>query len=108
MCRCNSDEEVRVPKKVKTVKAGTLSWTARSLRKNTKYKYYVVARKKVKGKEKTILRSVSGHTITGNQTKLHTNPKSLKVNKSKLVLTKGKTFQIKGKINKIYKNKISN
>lgn len=105
MCRCNSDEEVRVPKKVKTVKAGTLSWTARSLRKNTKYKYYVVARKKVKGKEKTILRSVSGHTITGNQTKLHTNPKSLKVNKSKVTLTKGKTFRIKSKIEKIYKSK---
>ena len=105
MSICNDGKKEYTPKKIKTFKAGTQTWTKKSLKKGVAYKFYVTAEKKVNGKYKAFLKSAQGHVVTGNQNKIYTNPKSIKLNKSKVTLRKGKTFKIKGKVTKIKSGK---
>ena len=65
----------------------------------------MVAEKKVNGKYKTLSKSPAGHFITGNVRGKQTNPKSLKLNKTKVTLAKGKTLKIKGTVTKVKKRK---
>lgn len=105
MSACSDGERELTPKKVKTVKGGTQKWTTKALKKASPYKFYVVAKEKVNGKYKTILKSKEGHVVTGNASKAYTNPKSLTLNKTKVTLKKGKTFRIRGKVTKIKADK---
>lgn len=103
--KCNIKGKEYTCKKIKTVNAKTLKWTKNKLKKNTEYKFYVVAQKKSGGNYKTIAKSNIGHFITGNVHGKYTNPKSLKLSKTALTLKKGKTAVIKSSISKVKKNK---
>lgn len=103
--KCNIKGKKYTCKKIKAVNAKTLKWTKNKLKKNTEYKFYVVAQKKSGGNYKTIAKSNMGHFITGNVHGKYTNPKSLKLSKTALTLKKGKTAVIKSNISKVKKNK---
>ena len=92
-------------KKVKTVSAKKLNWTKKKLKKKTAYKFYVVAQKKQNGKYKKPVKSKVGYFFTGNASGKRTNPKALKLKKSKLTLNKGKTATIKATVTKVKKGK---
>ena len=77
----------------------------KNLDKNTYYKFYIEAQKKVNGKYKRIASSEDGHVITGNVRSNYTNPKSLTITKSALTLKTGKTYTLKGKVEKVINNK---
>ncbi|MBR0307683.1 MAG: Ig-like domain-containing protein [Mogibacterium sp.] len=100
MAKFNTAKKKYTLKKVKTVRAGKLSWTKSGLKKNTGYRFYAVAQKKVDGKYKTIAKSKTSYVVTGNQSGRYTNPKSLKLSKTKLSLTPGKSTAIKGTVKK--------
>jgi hypothetical protein len=95
MAKCNLKETKFHLKKIKTVNAKTLTFTKKGLKKNSLYKFRVLAQKKINGKYKTIAKSKIMHFVTGNQNKKWTNQKALKVNKTKLNLKVGQKFQIK-------------
>ena len=102
---CNHKGKKHTMKKVKTVGGKTYKWTKKMLKKNWSYKFYVVAQQKSGGKYKSIAKSRVGHFFTGNMRGKYTNPKSLKLTKSKLTLKKGKSQAIKGTVSKVKKNK---
>ena len=102
---CNYKGKKYTMKKVKTVGGKTYKWTKKKLKKNRSYKFYVVAQKKSGGKYKSVAKSKVGHFFTGNTRGKYTNPKSLKLTKSKLTLKKGKSQAIKGTVTKVKKNK---
>lgn len=101
MSKCNTAKKKYTPKKVKTVSASTQTWTRKTLRKNKKYKFYVVAQKKVNGKYVDIAKSRMGHVITNNRSGKYTNPKNIKLNANQLTLNAGKTANIKGTVSKV-------
>jgi hypothetical protein len=83
-------------KKVKTVSAGKLTYTAKGLKKNTCYKFYVAAYKD--GKKLT--KSRIAHVITGNVYGKYTNAKSVKNKKSSLSIRKGSKAKISTTVTK--------
>ena len=103
--KCNYKGKKYSLKKVKTVNAKTLKWTKKKLRKNTAYKFYVVAQKKSGKTYKTVAKSYVGHFFTGNERGELTNPKSLSLKKSTLSLKNGKSAVIKASVAKVKKNK---
>ena len=102
---CNLKGKKHTMKKVKTVSGKTFKWTKKKLKKNWAYKFYVVAQEKSGGKYKKIAKSKVGHILTSNVRGKLTNPKSLKLNKSKFTLKKGKSATIKGTVAKVKKGK---
>ena len=93
--KCDTKNTKYALKRIKTVKAGKLTWTKTGLKKNKMYKFRVVAQKKVNGKYKDLAKSKVSHAITANQMKGFTNPKQLKLNKTKVSLKAGASFKIK-------------
>lgn len=83
-------------KLVKTVKGSTLSFKKTGLKKTTYYKYYVVAYKKVNGKNVTIAKSPTTHFVTTGGK--YGNAKKITVNKSSVSIKKNKTSQLKVKV----------
>jgi len=92
MSKCNADKKKYSVKKVKTLGASKTTWTKKKLKKNTAYKFRVVA-KDASGR--VISKSLIGHAVTGNVCGKYTNAKSLKVKKSSFTLKKGGTAKIK-------------
>ena len=101
MSKCNTKKKKYTPKKVKTVGASKQTWTRKLLKKGKKYKFYVVAQKKVNGKYVEIARSRMGHVITNNRSGKYTNPKALKLSTSQMSLAVGKTGTITGSVSKM-------
>lgn len=101
MSKCNTKKKKYTPKKVKTVSASKQTWTRKLLKKGKKYKFYVVAQKKVNGKYVEIARSRMGHVITNNRSGKYTNPKALKLSTSQMSLAVGKTGTITGSVSKM-------
>ena len=99
MAKCGKKSTI---KKVKTLRAPKTSWTKKKLKKNTAYKFYVVA-KDASGN--VICKSVTSHAYTGNVRGKYTNAKSLKVKKSSFTLNKGGTAKIKATQKKARKGK---
>lgn len=95
---CNRGDRKFTPKKVKVLSAKKRTWTKTGLKRYRKYKYYVVAQKKVNGKYKNIAKSYVGHTIAGGYTKTYSDPKSIKLSKNSFSLKKGKTAKVKAKV----------
>ena len=60
-------------------------------------KYYVVAYQTVKGKKVKVAKSITAH-VAYSKSKKYTNPKKVKVKKSKYTLKKGKKAKIKAKL----------
>ena len=105
MSKCNYKGKKYTMKKVKTVNAKTFKWAKKGLKKNTAYRFYVKVLKKSGKTYKAVAKSMVGHFLTGNARNELTNPKSLKLNKSKLTIKKGKSATIKGTVTKVKKNK---
>ena len=93
LAKCNSKGKKYTTKKVATVTK--TSYTTKKLSKNRFYKFYVVAN--VDGRK---VKSATSHFTTGNKSRKATNPKSLKVNKTKVNVKAGKTFKVKAKVAK--------
>ena len=102
MSRCNTSKKKYSVKKVKTLGASKTTWTKKNLRKNTGYKFRVVA-KDASGK--VICKSVICHSYTGNVWSKYTNVKSLKVSKSSYTLKKGGKAKIKATQTKVRPDK---
>ena len=83
-------------KLLKTVKNTTLTWKQSKLKKGTYYKYYVVAYKKVNGKNVKISKSENMHIVTTGGK--YGNAKKVTVNKSSVSVKKGKTYQLEAKV----------
>ena len=88
-------------RKVKTVKGTVTKWTAKKLKRSSKYIVRVQAQAKVGGKYETIATSRIAYTVTGNKAGKFTNPKSLKLKKTKISLKKGKSYTIKATVKKV-------
>jgi len=102
MSRCNTSKKKYSVKKIKTLDASKTSWTKKKLRKNTGYKFRVVA-KDASGK--VICKSVICHAYTGNVWGKYTNVKSLKLTKSSYTLKKGGKAKIKAKQTRVRPDK---
>ena len=87
---------------VTKVKIAKLDGKKLDLDKNIKV--YVVAYKYIDGKKVTLAKSVVSHAI-GNKNAQYTNPKSLKLNKSKATLEVGFQTKVKAKVTREYNNK---
>ncbi|MBQ9179582.1 MAG: CotH kinase family protein, partial [Firmicutes bacterium] len=105
LSRCSYKGKKYAMKKVKTVNGKTFKWTKKGLSKNTAYKFCVQAQKKSGKKYKVVAKSIVGHFFTSDVRGKLTNPKSLKLNKSKLSLKKGKSATITGTVSKVKKDK---
>ncbi len=95
-------------KKIKTVTGRSKGWTQKKLKKNTYYKYLVIAVKKANGASTVISTSKSIHIATAGGKK--GNYKSVKltnVKKNKLAMKVGGTFKIKAKGVPASKKKVS-
>lgn len=92
-------------KLAKTVKSGkTNKWYRKKLKKQTYYKYLVVAYKNVAGQKLPIAASVTVHCTT--KAKKNTIAKAVKLKKTSLTIAKGKTVTLKGKEVKMEAKKI--
>ncbi|MBQ9180101.1 MAG: Ig-like domain-containing protein, partial [Firmicutes bacterium] len=105
LSQCNDKGTKYTMKKIKTVSGKTLKWTKKGLKKKTAYKFYIKALKKSGKNYKVIAKSKNAHFFTGGFKGKYTDPKSLKLKKSKLTLKKGKSATIKGIVTKVKKNK---
>lgn len=105
LAKCSYKGKSYKYKKIKTVSGKTLKLTKKKLRKNTAYKFYVVAQKKMGGKYTTIAKSKGAHFFTGNVRGKLTNPKAIKLSKSALTIKKGKSAKIKASVTKVKKSK---
>ncbi|MBO4863028.1 MAG: Ig-like domain-containing protein [Eubacterium sp.] len=93
-------------KYITTVKgSGKKTFTIKKLKKNTYYKYMVVAYKTTSVGDKVLTTSKSVHVATGGGKK--GNPTKLKVKKTKLSIKKGKTSKIKATVKKPKGKKVS-
>ena len=99
MAKCGKKSTIKM---VKTLRAPKTNWTKKKLKKNTAYKFYVVA-KDASGN--VICKSVTGHAITGNVRGRYTNAKSLSVSQSSINLNKGGTAKISATQKKAKKGK---
>ena len=92
-------------KKVKTTK--NLYFTKKKLTKGAKYKFKVVAQRKISGKWKTISTGYTGYFVANNlsKDKKYTNVKSISVKKTKVTLKVGKTSTIKATAKKVKSSK---
>lgn len=95
---CNEGDKKHEPKLYKTVSASTSSFTIKKLRKNTYYKFYVVALDK---SGKRIARTPQHHFCTNNVCDMYTNPKSVNPSKTKVTLNKGKTYKLSATVTKV-------
>lgn len=105
LAKCSYKGKSYKYKKIKTVSGKTLKLTKKKLKKNTAYKFYVEAQKKMGGKYTTIAKSKEGHFLTGNVRGKLTNPKAIKLSKSALTIKKGKSAKIKASVTKVKKSK---
>jgi hypothetical protein len=86
--------------KVKTLIAGKTSFTKGRLKKNTAYKFYVVAKD---SSDKVIGKSYSAHVYTNNYKGGYTNAKNLKLSEKSITLNKGEAAKIKATQTKVKK-----
>lgn len=100
--KCNTKNKKFKPKYLTTVGAYTFSMTKGKLKKNTCYKFYVVAKD---ANNNVISRSQVSHAITGNVKGKYTNAKSLKVNQETVSVAKGGSVQLTVTQKKVKKNK---
>ena len=103
---CNHNDKKSPKKNIKTINSGkTLSWTKKGLKKGSSFKACVKAFVMKNGKKVYVGTSPAVHAFTGGYTKVYTNAKAVKVNKTKVTLSKGKTIKIKAKVIKLKKDK---
>ena len=103
LTKCSSKAKL---KKIKTIKGNKkTSWTKKKLKAAKPYKACVKAWVSEDGNKKYISESPDLYAYTTNGTKKYTNPKSVKVKKSKVSIKTGKTYKIKATVKKVDKKK---
>ena len=100
--KCNTEKKKYTPKLYKTVSGKKGSFKIKKLKKHTYYKFYFVALDK---SGKRIGKSLKVHFCTNNSSGKFTNPKIIKVNKSKVKVKKGAKVKLKAKVTKVKKDK---
>ena len=103
--RCNHDGKISKYKKVKSVKAGTTSWTKKKLLKRTPYKAYVKAYKVVNGKKRYFATSPSVHSIATGASRTYTNPGKVILKKASVALKVGSTYKVRASVKKLKSGK---
>ena len=98
--RCNTKKKKYTPKLIATVSGN--SYKVKKLKKNTAYKFYVVA-KDASGN--AIAQSEMGHFIIGNVMGKYTNPKKITPSTNTVNIAAGSSTQVTTKITKVKKNK---
>ena len=105
LARCNHTKTAKDRWTVKTLKGNnTFSWTKNNLKKHVAYKARVKAWVMQDGKKRYVSASPTSHAYTGGYRDKYTNPKSVKVAKTKVTLKVRKTWTIKAKVTKLKKN----
>jgi uncharacterized repeat protein (TIGR02543 family) len=99
--KCGKQNKLQLKKVITNSK--TSKWKRTKLKKQTYYKFIVVAYKNVKGERLPIAASVGVHSTT--KAKKSTIAKAVKVNKKSVTLKVGQTFKIKAKEVKAEKGK---
>ena len=99
---CNKGKKKLTPKLYKTVSAGKKSYTVRKLKKNTYYKFYIVA---LDSSGKRLARTEEHHFCTNDVSGRFTNPKSVKASKTKVTIKKGGKYKVKTTVAKVKSNK---
>jgi predicted DNA binding CopG/RHH family protein len=102
---CNSKGKKYEPALVASVDNGTTSYTVSSLKKGTPYKAYVQAYIMKQGSKQYVGTSLLTHAFAGGSSKRFTNPKSVKVKKSKVSVKTGKKYKIRASVRKVKKSK---
>jgi len=99
--QCNTKKKTYKYKKAATLKAGKLTYKKNKLKKNTCYRFKVVAYRGGKkiGESETI------HIATGNESGKYTNASAISVNKESVTVSKGSSVKIKASFKKAKKNK---
>ena len=90
---------------VKSLDNGAVNWSATGLKAKTAYKAIVKAYQMKDGQKNYVRTSPDYHAYTSGGDKKYTNPKSVKVKKSKKTIKVGKKFKIKGSVKKLQKGK---
>ena len=104
---CDTNDTYGTCKRIKIIRNNnTFKYTKTGLKKGKPYKAYVAAYKKVKGKRIVIGKSLLMHSVTGNASKRHTNPKTVSMKLNKITVAKGKKYVLKGQIIINYKKKL--
>ncbi len=93
--QCNNHGHKYKYKFITKVGADTTTWTAKKLKKNKYYKYYIAAYRMVDGKEEIITISKTVHATT--LSKKYGIAQKIKVNKNTVNLAVGETFKLKAK-----------
>ena len=102
LTKCSS----KAKPEIKTIKGNKkFSWTKKKLKAGKPYKALVKAWVKEDGEKKYISESPELYAYTAKGTKKYTNPKSVKVKKSKVSIKTGKTYKIKATVKKVDKKK---
>lgn len=83
-------------KRLRTVGKKGFQWKRTGLKKGTKYQYYVVAYKKIDGKQVLISKSLPVYSTTKGGK--YGDPKRIQAKKSSVSVTQGKKVRIKGKV----------
>lgn len=102
IAQCNTKTQKFKIKKVKTVKAPLKSCTVRKLKRNTFYKFYVVA---LDGSGKKIAQTKTNHFCTGNSCGNLTNPKTIKASKHSVSVKAGGKYKLSAKVTKVRSDK---
>ena len=99
---CNKGNKKYTPKLYKTVSSSKKSYTIKKLKKNTYYKFYVVA---LDSSGKRLAKTEENHFCTNNVSEVYTNPKSVTASKTKVTVKKGGTYKVKTTVTKVRSDK---
>ena len=103
--RCNTKKQKYTCEYAGSTDGSATTWSKAALKRRTPYKMYVMAYV-MSGDSKTyVAKSPTVHAYTGGGNGRYTNPKSVKVKKSKVTVKKNKTYKIKASVRKLRKGK---
>lgn len=104
--RCSAGKDKDVTRKVATLKGSSkVEWKKSGLKAKKAYKACVKAWVMKNGKKTYVRISPVVHAYTSGGSGKYTNPKSVKVTKTKISLKKGKTYKIKASVTKLQKTR---
>lgn len=103
-CGSKAKKPVKTIKKNTTTKTSVAKINGKKINHKKNFYVKVYAYKMVNGKKKIIAKTITAH-LAGTKSVKYTNPKALKLTKSKFTVKVGKTAKIKAKITLVNKNK---
>lgn len=103
-CGSKAKKSVKTIKKNTTTKTSVAKINGKKIDQKKNFHVKVYAYKMVNGKKEIIAKTITAH-LAGIKSVKYTNPKALKLTKSKFTVKVGKTAKIKAKITLVNKNK---